>query len=303
MFYGIILGIVTALMQSLSYLASGYFIRKHDSALKLLITSHVAMGIISVALMPFFWNMEMLILPGRIWWCLGIWILMFMLGQAGFFISQKLIEPSRLASLLGLKIVVLSLIWILFVHQWLNFLQIIGVILSVSAAFAMNWSGGRKFELKSLIPLAVTLVCYSLTDISETTMVLLCDQGNIVRAGISVTLLCYTVLGICSLPLLVKTGWNIKMQCHALPFSLLWLGSQMTLLICFGMIGPVFGNVIQSSRGLFSVIFGVVVCRLGFDVMEKSASGKLWLRRVLAALLMIGGIACFSFGKIIAGIS
>ena len=152
------------------------------------------MGIISVALMPFFWNMEMLILPGRIWWCLGIWILMFMLGQAGFFISQKLIEPSRLASLLGLKIVVLSLIWILFVHQWLNFLQIIGVILSVSAAFAMNWSGGSKFELKSLLPLAVTLVCYSLTDLSETKMVLLCDQGNIVRAGISVTLLCYTVL-------------------------------------------------------------------------------------------------------------
>ena len=93
------------------------------------------------------------------------------------------------------------------------------------------------------------------------------------------------------------------MQCHALPFSLLWLGSQMTLLICFGLIGPVFGNVIQSSRGLFSVIFGVVVCRLGVYVMEKSASGKLWLRRALAALLMIGGIACFSFGKIIAGIS
>ena len=300
MLNGIILGIATALMQSLSYLASGYFIRKHRSALKLLITSHVAMGFISAALMPFFWGGEILQLSGTVWAALCVWILMFMLGQAGFFISQKLIEPSRLASLLGLKIVVLSLIWILFFDQTLSFLQIIGVILSVSAAFAMNWSGGKHFEIRSLLPLAVTLVCYSITDLSETRMVLLCNNGDIVRAGIAVTLLCYTVLGICSLPVLFKTGWSLKMQCHSMPFSLLWLFSQMTLLICFGIIGPVFGNVIQSSRGLFSVVFGVVVCRLGFDVMEKSASKKLWLRRVLAALLMIGGIACFSFGKIIA---
>lgn len=300
MFVGIVLGIATAFMQSLSYLASGYFIRKHNSALKLLITSHVAMGVVSAVLMPFFWDGGILQLSGAVWLALGVWIMMFMLGQMGFFISQKLIEPSRLASLLGLKIVVLSLIWIFFFGQTLNFLQITGVVLSVAAAFAMNWSGGRHFEIKSLIPLVMTLVCYSLTDLSETRMVLLCDKGDIVHAGISVTLLCYTVLGICSLPALFKTGWNLKMQCHSLPFSLLWLGSQMTLLICFGIIGPVFGNVIQSSRGIFSVVFGVLVCRLGFDVMENSASGKLWLRRAMAALLMIGGIVCFSFGKIIA---
>ena len=88
------------------------------------------------------------------------------------------------------------------------------------------------------------------------------------------------------------------MQRDAVPFSLLWLLSQMTLLICFGFIGPVFGNVIQSSRGIFSVVFGVAACKLGFDVMENAASKKVWLRRALAALLMISGIACFSFGKI-----
>ena len=98
-------------------------------------------------------------------------------GAGGVFHFAETDRPSRLASLLGLKIVVLSLIWILFVHQWLNFLQIIGVILSVSAAFVMNWSGSRKFELKSLLPLAMTLVCYSLTDLSETKMVLLCDRA------------------------------------------------------------------------------------------------------------------------------
>ena len=298
MFSGIVFGIATALMQSLSYLTSAFFIRRHNSALKLLICSQVAMGICSLILLPFFWGAGIFSLPAELWGFLGLWILMFMLGQGGFFLSQKLIESSRLASLLGLKIIVLSAIWILIFRQTLNFLQIIGILLSVTAAFAINWSGGKKLDLKALIVLTMTLVFYSITDFTETHMVVMCNRGNIVRAGIAVTLLCYTVLGVCSLPVLFKTRWNWKMQRDAVPFSLLWLLSQMTLLICFGFIGPVFGNVIQSSRGIFSVVFGVAACKLGFDVMENAASKKVWLRRALAALLMISGIACFSFGKI-----
>ena len=286
-------------MQSLSYLTSAFFIRRHDSALKLLICSHVAMGVCSAVMLPFFWKDGIFSLPAELWGFLGLWMLMFMLGQGGFFLSQKLIESSRLASLLGLKIIVLSAIWILVFRQTLNFLQIIGILLSVTAAFAINWSGGKKLDLKALIVLTLTLVFYSITDFTETHMVVMCNRENIVRAGIAVTLLCYTVLGVCSLPMLIKTRWNWKMQLDAIPFSLLWLFSQMTLLICFGIISPVFGNVIQSSRGIFSVVFGVAACKLGFDVMENAASKKVWLRRALAALLMISGIACFSFGKII----
>ena len=286
-------------MQSLSYLTSAFFIRRHQSALKLLICSQVAMGIGSLVLLPFFWKNEIFHLPSELWGFLGLWILMFMLGQGGFFLSQKLIESSRLASLLGLKIIVLSAIWILIFRQTLNFLQIIGILLSVTAAFAINWSGGKRFDFKALVVLTMTLVFYSITDFTETHMVLMCNHGSVVRAGIAVTLLCYTVLGVCSLPVLLKMKWNWKMQRDAIPFSLLWLFSQMTLLICFGFIGPVFGNVIQSIRGIFSVVFGVTACKLGFDVMENAASKKVWLRRALAALLMIGGIACFSFGKIV----
>ena len=300
MFSGIVFGIATALMQSLSYLTSAFFIRRHDSALKLIICSQVSMGVCSAVMLPFFWKDGIFSLPPELWGFLGLWILMFILGQGGFFLSQRLIESSRLSSLLGLKIIVLSAIWILVFHQTLNFLQITGILLSVTAAFAINRSGGKRFDIKALSVLTMTLIFYSITDFTETHMVLLCNQGNIVRAGIAVTLLCYTVLGICSLPVLIKTGWNWKMQRDAIPFSLLWLFSQMTLLICFGVIGPVFGNVIQSIRGIFSVIFGAAACKLGFDVMENAASKEVWLRRALAALLMIGSIACFSFGKIIA---
>ena len=147
----------------------------------------------------------------------------------------------------------------------------------------------------------MTLVCYSLTDLSETAMVHLADQGNVVKAGITITLFCYTVLGICSLPFVVKAQWNWKMQKDSASFAVIWLGSQMTLLICFGILGPVFGNVIQSIRGLFSVLLGVLVCYFGVSGVENKVSATMWLRRGLAALLMLISIVCFSFGKIITG--
>ena len=50
---------------------------------------------------------------------------------------------------------------------------------------------------------------------------------------------------------------------------------------------------------IFSVLLGCLACHLGWDVMEQKASLMTWIRRAIAALLMIGGIACFSFGKII----
>lgn len=299
MFWGIVLGVATALLQSLSYLASAAFIKRHDSALKLLICSHVAMGFFSAVALIFVFPSGVFATPGRPWMLLLSWVVTFCLGQAGFFISQKFIESSRLASLLGLKIIVLSLIWVIFYKRQLNLWQIAGVGLSVVAAFAMNWSGGKRLDLKGIVVLIVSLICFSVTDFTETEMVLRASCGNMLRAGIAVTLLCYTVLGVCSLPLLFKTGWSWRMQRDSLPFSVLWLISQMTLLTCFGVIGPVFGNVIQSSRGLFSVLFGVLACRVGLQVMENNSTLSLWIRRALAALLMCGGIACFSFGKII----
>ncbi|MBR7107067.1 MAG: hypothetical protein IKC89_01495 [Lentisphaeria bacterium] len=301
MFWGVTLGVATALMQSCSYLASAAFISRHRSAFKLLISSQLFMGVCSTVLLPFFITEDLVRIAKGGWWYLAAWVTMFFLGQAGFFISQKYIESSRLASLLGLKILVLSAFWMIFNAKMLNYLQVIGVILGVAAAFAMNWSGSRRLHWKGIAALAVTLVCYSLTDLSETAMVHLADQGNVVKAGITITLFCYTVLGICTLPFAVKTGWSWTMQKDSAPFAVIWLGSQMTLLICFGMVGPVFGNVIQSTRGLFSVLLGVLVCCLGISGGEKQVSAVMWLRRGFAALLMLVSIVCFSFGKIIGG--
>ena len=230
---------------------------------------------------------------------MAVWIVTVVLGQGGFFFSQKYIESSRLASLLGLKIIVLAIASLIIYGGKINQLQIAGILLSTVAAFIMNWSSGKPLTGKGILALTISLISFSATDLTETEMVLFADQGNIVSAGIGVTLLCYLVLGICSVPFLFKHPWKVQVQKDALPFAFLWLFSQMTLLICFGLLRPVFGNIIQSSRGLFSVLLGIVAIRLHWDVMEFCNDRKLWIRRAIAALMMTGGIICFSFGKII----
>ena len=299
LFQGMLLGVITAVLQSFSHLASAWFIRRHDSALKLLISSHLIMGGASAVLLPFFFPVKLFSGNSGSYLFLGLWIITFTLGQGGFFLTQKHIESSRLASLLGLKIVVLALIWCCGYGNPLNWLQICGVGLSVAAAFVMNWSGAVQLSFKGIVALIITLIAFSVTDITETNMVLAADCGDIVFAGIAVTLLCYVTLGIFSLPFLFKVRVSWKMLRDALPFAALWLISQISLLICFGILRPVFGNVIQSSRCIFSVLLGCLACHFGWQVMEHKASLMTWIRRAIAALLMIGGIACFSFGKII----
>ena len=299
MLFGISLGIATAVMQSLSYLASASFIKKHGSGFQLLIFSHLAMGAVSAVLLPFFLPVKFFTGGTFSAILMAVWIVTFVLGQGGFFFSQKYIESSRLASLLGLKIIVLAIASLMIYGGKINQLQITGILLSTVAAFIMNWSSGKPLTGRGILALTVSLINFSATDLTETEMVLFADQGNIVSAGIGVTLLCYLVLGICSVPFLFKHPWKLQVQKDALPFALLWLFSQMTLLICFGLLRPVFGNIIQSSRGLFSVLLGIIACRLHWDVMEFCNDRKLWLRRAIAALMMIGGIICFSFGKII----
>ena len=101
--------IATAAMQSLSYLASASFIKKHGSGFKLLIFSHLAMGALSAVLLPFFLPVKFFTGGTFSAILLAVWIVTFVLGQGGFFFSQKYIESSRLASLLGLKIIVLAI--------------------------------------------------------------------------------------------------------------------------------------------------------------------------------------------------
>ena len=69
------------------------------------------------------------------------------------------------------------------------------------------------------------------------------------------------------------------------------------LFACFALVGIVFGNILQSTRGIFSIVFGYLLARLGFERLETKITGNIFIKRILVAFLMMVSIALFYYGK------
>lgn len=296
---GIFLGLLTALLQAGSYLCSAGFNARHNSSWHLLLYSQLVMGVLGGVVLVF-------ILPCRavlaVWpemlLMLVIWSIVLSIGQLSFFLAQTLIPSSCLASLLGLKVIVLSLIWVFGMGRKLELFQYSGVLITALAAMMINYGGGIKISWKGLLYLAGTLIFYSLADITETTLVLMLKSGRgIFFDGIVMASLCYLFLGILTLPFFLRIKWKWAEQRDSAPFGIVWLVSQMTLLGCFGLLQTLFGNMIQSTRGLMSVVLGALACKLGFKYLDVPADKRVWVRRGIAALLMIAGVIAYNAGR------
>ncbi|MBN1670360.1 MAG: hypothetical protein JXR37_04975 [Kiritimatiellae bacterium] len=71
---------------------------------------------------------------------------------------------------------------------------------------------------------------------------------------------------------------------------------MVLLFATFGTIGVVYGNIVQSMRGLISVVLGAAVAALGWRAVEQRVGREVVLRRLAAAALMCGAIALFKLG-------
>lgn len=299
MVIGILCGFTTALLNSVGYLCSANFLKRYNSPIRLLLFAQLVMMFASVPFFLWLFPFRTLAAPGEFFLSCFAWIIVFVLGQGSFFMALKYCEASRLSSLLGLKIIVLTVIFMLTKHHYPNLGQWSAVFMAGLAALMINWTGSFRMCFKGWFFTFSTLVFYSFCDINETNMVLC-----IVKSGYSellgsviATAGAYTVLGVLSLPglfFLKPTGKQFLMSA---PYALLWLFSQVFLMTCFAKVLPVFGNVILASRGLFSVILGAMLSLIGLQKLDASISRKQWILRAIAAILMIGAIAVYSFSS------
>ena len=69
---------------------------------------------------------------------------------------------------------------------------------------------------------------------------------------------------------------------------------MLFLYISFGLIGVVFGSIIQAGRGIFSILLGIVLLRAGVEKNEPDVSGKIWLRRSVMAILMLSAMILYT---------
>lgn len=292
---GIFAAALTAFLQSLSYISSAAFIRRYNSSWSLLICSQMAMGIVSIPVAVIFFPAALFDNPLRAFLYLASWIAITCAGQYFFFATQKEIESSRLSSLLGLKIIILATISALLLQESLSLQKIAAVSLATFGAIGINsGKSTKKFTLKALFLMLLTVVSYSVADLVETSILKLSHSGNIWKDSLGVCAFCYMLLGIFMIPVLNKKNFSLERFKTGAPYGILFFASQITLFVSFGLIGPVFANVVQSSRGIISVALGIVLCKLGFSHLDVKGSRNLWIRRFICAVIMTTAIILYA---------
>jgi drug/metabolite transporter (DMT)-like permease len=218
-------------------------------------------------------------------------------AQAALFIALRRSDASRVSPLLALKVVFLALISVIFMHEVLGLQQWVAILLCLAAAVTLNFTGG---QLPWMTAAMVILAClgYSLSDLN---IKLLVDalagslkQQDAIYFGVCA---CYLCCGVVALPMLLWQRQGIWRDLpYAIPFSLAWLAAMVFLFTCFATVGVIYGNILQSTRGILSIGMGVILAKMNLEHLEQRVSISVTLRRVLAAGMMGAAIYLY-FGE------
>ena len=296
MMTGVISGLISAFLQSGSYVFSRWYINRYRNPFELLIFSQLAMGVFGILTLPVVLQFTHFPMTPLFWGMEVLCVLAFMAGQFGFFQSLKLLEASRLSSLLGLKIIVLALICLAITRTPLHELQWMAIVLCAVGAVGMNFTGG-PITLKACLWLAFTLVMYAICDLLEAELIWRMPAGKPIVDSTAVAAVTYVLLGFAALPFLIRTGWKYEKCRDALPYAGSWSLAMILIYLCYSTLGPVYGNIIQASRGIISVLLGLWLLHLGFKDLEPRVDRKAWMRRFLMAIVMIVAMFLYSYAR------
>ena len=299
MLSGVFCGLSAAILNSVGYIFSARFLLRYDSALRLVVAASLVMMFICLPFLPLLFPWAELQDRGEFLLMLLIWVGSFWCGQGCFFMCLKYFNASCLSSFLGLKIVVLALIFLFLKHENPGMWQWIAVFLSAGAAVSFNWTGAEIGRPAGWFFLFVTLLGYSTCDICETKIILkLMGCGcSLMRASLTATAVVYSALGLVSLPFLFFLKMTKRQLAYAAPYGALWIGSQIMLFACFARLLPVFGNVVLATRGIFSVLIGALLAAVGLSRFDSQISRSQWIKRGIAACAMTAAIAIYSFAQ------
>lgn len=298
---GIFLGLLAAFTQSISYLYSrAYSVKRHtQSTIPLLLISHTLMGGASLLVLPFVWT-PILENPAAYLAPLAGACLPYLLAQGLFFFALKSADASRVAPLLSIKIIFVALLWMvigksdtpLTGQQWF------AVALSATAAFAFSYTG-KRLPARAIGAMLITVSMYSVSDVYIIKLVEALnpspDLPPTLNTSCLAATLCYLFCGLITAALLPFLGSKSRADWSAaLPFSITWYASMFLFFTCLAWTGPVLGNITLATRGLISIMLGIVIARAGHHHLEQHTPAPIIVRRAIAAILMIGAIVLYT---------
>ncbi len=296
MIIGVVLGLGAATSQSVAYLFSRMYANRFErNPVYLLTVSHIILAIFALFLLPIFWPDTIPEFQVYAWPLIGS-SLFYLFGQGALFMALAKSAASRASPLLGLKVFILALISVLFRDVYLTTFQWLAVFLSVAAAMMLNRSGG-SLPWQSIGWILSACLGYSLSDIHIKQLVGHFEYLGLFHASTLSVCLSYLLCGAVGIACLYfLPDVSKKMWIHAIPYSISWFVAMMLLFACFASIGVVFGNIVQSSRGIISIILGSFVAAVGYEHIEDRLKHAVFIRRIGAACLMVSAIALFYLG-------
>ena len=291
---GIGFGLGAALFQSLSYLCIRMFNKRHDdNIIALLALSHILMGVASVPLAVWLWPEAMPSVSAYGWSLLGA-AGFYLLGQ--FFLFAVIIhsEPSRVAPMLGLKVFILAMISVIFLGAQFNASKWVAVAMTTTAVLLLSGSG-KRLEVRFIMLGLAACVSYCLSDLSIKVLVQHFEFMGTLRGAVMAAALSYIFCGAFGIAAVVLNSKHATRDTwlYAVPFSVSWFLAMLCLFSCFATSSVVFGNILQSSRGILSIVLGFVIAHIGFEALEPKPSKQTIVKRMIAALLMTAAVTLF----------
>jgi len=299
---GISFGLVAALLQSVSYVVSaGYVRRTGKPGWTLTAPQRVVQALPSLMLAWLFRP------AGELRWTPilaagAISVAMVLSADTGLFQMQRYVEPSRVAPLQAVKIPFVALFSFLAFGTAYGPCQFVGMALVLVSAALLLDAGGR-ISLRAWLWLFVCTGSYAVSDLSVGHMLFLSREscGSVFSSSMFVLGLSHAAAGICAVPAFAA-------QCvagaarpvgrewlrYVVPYAALWLSAVTFLLVSFSLSGVVLGTIAQSTRGVMSVVLGLVLARHGFADLESRVSRAVFLRRLASAALVVVALVVYS---------
>lgn len=318
MWLGLALGGMASLFLALSYTFSGMSVRrcKDVGTFGLLCRAHVVMGVLSLIGLPFVWTRTLATHFGDYSLIMLLAIIFYLAGQFCLFMAQRTVDASRVVPLLGMKLLVLAVLNILIMPHLMGtkpesygIFQWLGIFLTVGAAFILN-KAGQRIPWQSLCWVGMTCLGYASSDTCITMLVRRLQAvgeatadpalAGLAKPSVAAAFITYVICGVAGVVLLPlvkkpegahrKTVWG-----WISPFAFCWLTAMLFLYACFARIGTVNGNIVQSTRGIIAILIGALLAALGFTELEEKVGVQVWIRRLIAGVMMFLAIVAFNW--------
>ncbi|MEH6626691.1 MAG: EamA family transporter [Motiliproteus sp.] len=288
-------GLGAALLQSVSYLFSALFISRYQTgAVPHLILVHVVIGALSLLLLPFLWHplaADFAAYGGA----LISTAVCYLCAQYSLYQAIRHSVASRVSPLLGLKVLVLAFLGSVFLGQEYLGIQWLAVGLCFLGALWLSASGGRISG--AALAWVVAACCgYALSDLSILYLMQYFSSLPLLKASMLSVTLCFLLCGLGSVVMLPRLKQRHLLLASS-PAAICWLLAMGCLFACFSELGVVFGGIVQSSRGLISILLALLLAYIGLDFADPVPARKILAQRLLASVLMMLAIIVFALGS------